>query len=220
MSHSASASENGRRPSRGDRRPGPNGTPGGEGGTADRLLRVAAELFRQQGYAATTTRQLSDRLGIQKASLYHHIRGKEDLLFQISMESLRRISEVVRDAADTATPVDRLRAMIIAHVLSVLRDQDLHTTMLVDLRSLSPARQTEVRQRRDEYEWFLVDAVRAEQEAGLLRDDYDAHNLTLALLNLLNWTIFWYNPGGKQSARQIAEMLATTFLDGARLRQA
>lgn len=186
--------------------------------TADRLLRIAAKLFRKQGYAATTTRELSDELGIQKASLYHHIRGKEDLLYQISVESLRRISETVTEAGREAPSEERLRAMIIAHVLSALDNQDMHQTMLIDMRSLSSVRQQEIRDRRDEYERLLVDAVRADQGAGRLRVDYDAHTLTLALLNLLNWTIFWYDSAGKRSALQIAEMLAAMFLDGARVR--
>jgi AcrR family transcriptional regulator len=186
--------------------------------TADRLLRTAAALFREKGYAATTTRELADRLRIQKASLYHHIRSKEDLLLSISLESLRRVTAAVGEAAAAATGDQRLHDMILAHVRSGLADRDLHTTMLNDLRSLSPGPQREVTDRRSEYERLFSEAIVAEQRAGRVRTDVDAHGLTLALLNLLNWTIFWYDPAGPLSADAIAEMLATVFLDGARVR--
>jgi AcrR family transcriptional regulator len=188
--------------------------------TADRLLRTAAALFREKGYAATTTRELSERLHIQKASLYHHIRGKEDLLLAICLESLRRITAAVTSASADATPADRLRAMVIAHVHSALGDRDLHTTMLTDLRSLSATRQDEVRERRDAYERLFTDAVAVDQAEGRLRADIDARGLTLTLLNLLNWTIFWYDPNGSRSAGDIAAMLSAVFFDGARGRSA
>lgn len=192
------------------------GPAGAEPTTAERLLRVAAALFREKGYAATTTRELSDRLHIQKASLYHHIRGKEDLLLVICQESLRRITTAVTSAAARATPEHRLHDMVVAHVRSVLADRDLHTTMLTDLRSLSPARQHDVLALRDSYEKLFTDTIRAEQAAGRIRTDVDARGLTLSLLNLLNWTIFWYDPNGSRSADGIAEMLASIYFDGAR----
>jgi AcrR family transcriptional regulator len=187
--------------------------------TAERLLRVAAALFREKGYAATTTRELSDRLHIQKASLYHHIRGKEDLLLVICQESLRRITAAVTEAATRATPERRLHDMVVAHVHSALADRDLHTTMLTDLRSLSPQRRRDVLTRRDAYELLFTEAIAAEQATGRIRDDVDARGLTLSLLNLLNWTIFWYDPNGSRSADDIAEMLASIYFDGARVRQ-
>lgn len=188
--------------------------------TADRLLRTAAALFREKGYAATTTRELADRLRIQKASLYHHIRSKEDLLLSISLESLRRVTAAVEAAAAATTDDQRLHDMILAHVSSGLADRDLHTTMLIDLRSLSAGPQRQVTDKRSEYERLFSTAIAAEQRAGRVRTDIDAHGLTLALLNLLNWTIFWYDPAGPLSAEAIAEMLATVFLDGARVRPA
>lgn len=184
--------------------------------TADRLLEAAADLFRQKGYAATTTRELADRLGIQKASLYHHIRGKEDLLFQISVESLRRITVAVGGVAAAEAPERRLEAMIKAHVEAALPDRDMHTTMLVDLRALSPDRQADIIERRNRYERVLRDAIEEDQAAGRLRSDIDARYVTLALLNVLNWTIFWFNPEGPLSPSEVGGMLADIFLNGAR----
>jgi AcrR family transcriptional regulator len=188
--------------------------------TADRLLRLAAALFRQKGYAASTTRELAGQLGIQKASLYHHIRGKEDLLFAISVESLEHIIAAVSAAGAAAEPGDRLRAMIAAHMQTALADQDMHTTMLIELRSLSPERQDQVRVRRDQYQKLLRDAIAADQAEGRLRTDIEAGYLTLSLLNLLNWTIFWFDAAGPRGPRELAEMMSMIFLDGARARTA
>ena len=48
--------------------------------TRDRILDVALELIADNGFAATSTRELSERLGFTKAALYYHFSSKEDLL--------------------------------------------------------------------------------------------------------------------------------------------
>jgi TetR/AcrR family transcriptional regulator, cholesterol catabolism regulator len=189
--------------------------PDDDGSTADRLLQTAASLFRRKGYGASTTRELADLLGIQKASLYHHIRGKEDLLLAVSLESLKRIIAAVAVAESMADPGRRLEPMIAAHVEVALRDRDMHMTMLTELRSLSQERRSEVLRLRDHYEGMIRKAIAEEQQGGQLRGDIEAKYLSLALLNLLNWTIFWFDPQGSLSATELASMLSTIFLDGA-----
>jgi TetR/AcrR family transcriptional regulator, cholesterol catabolism regulator len=195
------------------------GDDAGDETTGGRLLVLAAELFRQKGYGLTTTRELASRLGIQKASLYHHMRGKEDLLLAISMASLEGITGAVTAARDGADADQRLRAMITAHLETALRDQDMHTTMLIELRALSEERQKEVRAGRDAYQDLLRSVIKDDQSAGRLRTDISAEYLTLSLLNLLNWTIFWFTPGGDRTAGELAEMMCTILLDGARIRR-
>ena len=48
--------------------------------TRDDILAVAIELFTEQGYEATSLRQISERLGFSKAALYYHFKSKEDIL--------------------------------------------------------------------------------------------------------------------------------------------
>src|SRR5262245_44199063 len=48
--------------------------------TRARILATAVELIAEKGFAATTTRELSERLGFTKAALYYHFRTKDDLL--------------------------------------------------------------------------------------------------------------------------------------------
>jgi len=186
-----------------------------EGSTSERLTTTAASLFRRKGYAQATTRELADALGIRKASLYYHISNKEDLLFEISMHSLGHIAEAVGTAAAGASPEDRLRVLIQAHVVTSLSERDMHTVMLTELRALSPERRQEVVAARDEYEALLRGVIADDQKAGRLRTDIDAKLLTLSLLNVLNWTIFWFDPNDDLTPERLGEVLATVFLDGA-----
>jgi len=42
-----------------------------------------------------------------------------------------------------------------------------------------------------------------------------ARSLTLALLSLLNWPIFWFRPDGRLTPEALADLLASLFLEGA-----
>jgi AcrR family transcriptional regulator len=182
--------------------------------TNSRLLQTAAELFWEKGFAGTSTRELSERLGIQKASLYYHIRSKDDLLFDISIRSLDEIQQAVMSAVASASSEGRLRAMVHAHLVTALTARDMHATMLTEMRAMSADRRVAVLARRDTYERTIVEIIKAEQEAGRLRADLNAHSLSLALLNLLNWTIFWYRPDGQQTIAELADFFCDIYLYG------
>jgi AcrR family transcriptional regulator len=55
------------------------------GGTRERILDVALELFVEQGYATTSLREVAERLGVTKAALYYHFQSKEDILMALHM---------------------------------------------------------------------------------------------------------------------------------------
>ena len=100
---------------------------------------------------------------------------------------------------------------------TALADADKHITMLVELRSLSSRRRASVIRLRDAYERILRKEIRAAQRARVLRSDISSKYLALALLNLLNWSIFWYRPGSGLRPERLADVLTRLFLEGARL---
>lgn len=188
--------------------------------TAERLLSAAALLFREKGYAQATTRELARRVGIAGPSMYHHFKTKEDILYGLCEESLRRLTESVRAIESSGDTVEHLRRVIIAHVVTMLRDKDMHATMLVEMRALSPERQARVIEGRDAYESVIAQVIDEGRKSGVLRSDVSLRQMTLALLNMLNWTIFWYHDDGQLTVEEIAGGFADMYLNGVRPRAA
>jgi AcrR family transcriptional regulator len=65
------------------------------GSTRSRILDVALELFAAQGFAATTTRELAERLGFTKAALYYHFPTKDALLQALVQPVVDQLSALV-----------------------------------------------------------------------------------------------------------------------------
>jgi len=181
-----------------------------------RLLNKAAGLFAKKGYDLTSTREIAQTAGIQKASLYYHIDTKEDLLYAICKSSLEQIRSDVEAALEpVADPLQRIAALIRAHIESVLRDQDRHAAALSEMHALSAERRAEVVKLRDDYESLVRSVLQEAQKAGLLRDDVPVKYLCLGLLGLLNRVMVWFRRSGSLSPSRLGELFARIYLTGA-----
>jgi AcrR family transcriptional regulator len=61
--------------------------------TRQRIQEIALELFTEQGYEATSLREIAERLGVTKAALYYHFKTKDDIVASL-MED--RVSDMER----------------------------------------------------------------------------------------------------------------------------
>lgn len=69
----------------------------------DQILDVCARLFTEYGYAATSTRDIAEAVGIRQASLYYHFAGKPGILEEL-------LARTVRPALDHIDKIDAIAA--------------------------------------------------------------------------------------------------------------
>jgi AcrR family transcriptional regulator len=67
-----------------------------------RIVEAATELFSTRGYAATTTRDIADKVGIRQPSLYSHFKVKADILVEVELQTFRPTLELFEEL--TADP--------------------------------------------------------------------------------------------------------------------
>src|SRR4051794_4500438 len=173
---------------------------------------AASALFRERGYAATSVRDIAQALNLQGGSLYAHMASKEDVLWSIVTRAADRFNaEVGPIAVSNASPVDRLRAMIRAHVGVVTSIQKDAAVFLHEWRFLSAERRAQMSARRDAYEALFRETI----SDGVARGEFrkvDARLTTMAILSALNGIPTWYRPTGALTADQIADQHAELFL--------
>ena len=184
--------------------------------TAERLFDVAAALFFEKGYAATTTREVAMAVGIQQASLYYHVSSKEDLLYQICVSSLEQLLADVQSAiGKAADPLERVRVLARTHLRTILKHQIRHVAMLNEMRALSAPHRAEVVALRRKYADLVRSLIEEGQAADAIRTDIPAKYLYLALLNILNWAVLWYRRNQKLSEEELARMFTSIYFTGA-----
>lgn len=184
----------------------------------EQIRRAAVRLFRQQGYRATSVRDIAEAVGLQGGSLYAHVASKDDLLWEIVNESADRFFAALRPIVGSdRTTVKKLREAIIAHVLVIAHDLDAAAVYSNEWRHLSEARRAEFAARRDEYEAMFRGLVRDGIRQGFVGTT-DETFATLFALSALNWLYQWFKPDGRLTAEDLGKLMADYIFDGLRRR--
>jgi AcrR family transcriptional regulator len=186
--------------------------------THQQIVHHAVRLFADRGYANTSLDDIAEAVGIRKPSLYHYIRGKEDLLYEIDVllvDSL--LSEARALLAEAVTPEERLRAFFRAGMRLIASRQAEVTVFISEryaLRSDEP-RWREIAERRDACQRLFEEII----EEGIASGVFRAVPTTVAALGMLgsiSWAYRWYHEGHGMDADEIADLFADIALNGVR----
>ncbi len=184
--------------------------------TRDDILDAAAQVFRQKGFHGASMADIADAVKLQKASLYHHVSSKQEILLALLDRALDMLIEHIGGVADQSLPADeKLRQMMRAYLVSLAENSDLSSVLLFEHRSLEPKQHQRHVPQRDRFEALWRQAVEQGLREGLFHCESPALAVR-ALMGTLNWTITWYRPEGPRSIEQIADQYANLFLDGLR----
>jgi AcrR family transcriptional regulator len=178
------------------------------------IITAAAQIFRQKGYQAASMQDIAEAVHLQKASLYHHVESKQEILLTILNHALDLLIEDMQAVMASDLPAeDKLRQAIRVYVGRIAGDADLAAVLLLEYRALEPGlRQRHIR-RRDRYEALWRDLVRQGIETGGFRQ-VDEKIATFALLGIQNWMITWFREGGGRNAEELADSFADMILQG------
>lgn len=179
------------------------------------ILRVAAEVFIQHGYDATSMGQLAEKLGITKSAIYHHVPSKEYLLqlaLDRALDSLEAI--LVDPLASTGTAIDRLMYVLRSSV-GVLTDQLPFVTLLLRLRGNTELERNALDRRRA-FNQVVADLVDEARNDGDIRKDIDPRTTTRLLFGMIGSVVDWYKPGGPVSAEDVANDVVAVAFGGVR----
>lgn len=168
------------------------------------ILEIAAELFAERGYRATSIRDIAERAGLLAGSLYYHIRSKEALFVEIHNKALEAAALRIRTALDGLTdPWERLQAACLEMLEIQLNPGSLTLPIMNNLRSVPVNVRDALIQQRDAFETIFRDLV-----ADLpLEADIDKNLYRILLLSLLNSADGWFREGRLTRAGIAAQII-------------
>lgn len=90
-----------------------------DGGTRETIREVALELFSTNGYEKTSLREIAERVGVTKASLYYHFPSKQALLAAIVVPLIDGWRAIVEEVDDLPHSRANVR-LVLERVLDVM----------------------------------------------------------------------------------------------------
>src|SRR5574338_1335361 len=182
--------------------------------TREDILEAAAQVFRQKGFHGASMQDIADAVNLQKASLYHHVSSKQEILLEILDRALELLLDRISAICTQDLPADeKLRQMVRAYLQILAENTDLSAVLLFEHRSLERKQHARHVPNRDKFEG-LWRAVLAEGVAARRFQCDDAALTTRAILGILNWTITWYHPDGPLGIDEIADQYSNLLLNG------
>jgi AcrR family transcriptional regulator len=178
------------------------------------MIRTAAQLFRDQGFDATSVSDVARALGLTKAGLYHHFESKEALLFEILVFGLEKVrDDVLVHVRSIRDPEERLRQLIVRHARIATRGQGAVAHLGDEIRALPPAARKEIEQRMRKYLDLLRGTLDELNAAGRLRP-VDRTVAAFSIIGMILWLPRWFRQGGRLTQAQVADHIADFALGG------
>ncbi|MBP1846487.1 AcrR family transcriptional regulator [Rhizobium petrolearium] len=171
------------------------------------ILEAAAALFAERGYAATSVRDIGERVGLLGGSLYHYIKSKEALFVRIHDIALQVAGDrILAAVSKLSDPWERLEAACVTMLEIQLDPNSLTMPLMNDFASAPPEIRERLVEKRDAFELIFRDLI-----ADLpLDSSLDRGIYRLLLLTLLNNVSGWYRRG-RMTPEQIGRQIVRIF---------
>ncbi len=185
--------------------------------TPESLLAVAVEVFNERGYDGTSMEHLSRAAGISKSSIYHHVKGKEELLRLAISRALDGLFGILQEpAARDGRAIERLEH-VTRRTSEVLMEELPYVTLLLRVRGNTDTERWAMERRR-EFDHQVAELLKRAAADGDLRSDVDARLATRLLFGMINSIVEWYRPGrgGAATSQEVAEAVVRTAFAGLR----
>jgi AcrR family transcriptional regulator len=179
----------------------------------DAILDVAVRVFRERGYDGSTLDDVARAAGITKASIYYHVRSKEELLARGVGRALDALFAVLDEPpAKRGRAAERLK-YIVHRTIEITVDELPEVALLLRVRGNTPV-ERRIMERRREFDHLIGGVMRNAQRQLDLRDDVEPRLATRLLFGMLNSITEWYRPGGGLDAPEVAEAIFKMAFEG------
>ena len=185
----------------------------------DAVLHVAAQMFNERGFHATSLDDIAARLNVTKPTLYYYVKNKDAILLACVKKGLDMTLEGI-DASRAAggNAIDQLRACMRTYAEVVTQPFGMCLIRVGDEEVPEPSR-TELRRLKSEIDHAFRRLVEQGVQEGVLAP-CDPKMAAFVIAGGLSWIGRWYQPQGAYSADQIIEQCTQLLLQGVLARPA
>ena len=178
----------------------------------DSLTDVALRVFAERGYDGASMDDVARAAGITKASIYHHVSGKEALLERGLGRALDALFAILEEpAAREGRAIERLRH-IVERVAEVTLRLLPELTVLFRVHGASKSERDAVERRRS-FDRYVTEIIVQAQREGDVRRDLDARLAARLIFGMSNSVVEWYR-AGSLTREAIAHAVVSLAFEG------
>ena len=182
----------------------------------DEIIATASRLFVAKGFEKTTMQDIAETLGVYKGSLYHHIKSKAEIFYDILDMSLKEASKKLKKVRNSSLEPDKkFRKILEVHFENILNFSLEYQILLNERRYMLDARKEKIiRGKMKTYENHLFEVLQEGMSAKVFRNDLNPRVVVTGIMGVGNALYKWYSPKGPMSFHQITDMYIELFLKG------
>lgn len=183
------------------------------------LIRIAADVFREKGYAPATLNDIAAKFGTDRASLYYYVSSKKELFQEcikgILEENIERAREITeRDSSSREKLTELISSLIESQVrnypyMYVYIQEDMSKVAKDDAEWA-----TDMAESTRLFEGFYRQVIDEGVADGSFRPKMSTTLVANSLFGMLMWTHRWFVPDKKYSADDLVETFTTIFFEG------
>lgn len=178
------------------------------------ILKNAALLFADKGFAGASMSQLAVHCSVSKATLYHYYTNKEAILFDVLNNHIEQLKhDLFAIEFSNQTPKQKLYTAIDALLKSYEDADDTHRALINDLQILPQTERRKIKTGEREIVQFFTDII-IENKPELIDQPEKSMPLTMSLLGMLNWHYTWFKQDGVLTRKDYSTMVCELFLNG------
>lgn len=185
--------------------------------TTDRksaIVNSAARLFKEKGYSAVTMRDIAQALDIKAASLYNHIKSKQEILVLIVIEIAEEYTNTIRAIESSqATSIQKIERVIQLHIDITIKNPDALASLNNDWMHLPQEALRSFLHMREEYEAIFRRIVKKGIAEGEIKN-YNAEVIIFTILSTIRTLYLWYGKKQDFNANTLKMNLKKVLLEG------
>jgi AcrR family transcriptional regulator len=182
---------------------------------AEAIVDAAASVFAARGYHGTSTQAIADVLGLRQASLYYYFPSKEaalELVCERGVDGFVESAEAI--LAGAGTPLEKLAALIAAHLTPNASKRDYVKVFINERRYLPDASRRRIGRKSRRIERCFEEVIRTGIADGSVREGADVRLTMLAVLGMMNSVINWRADDQEANMDRIAAELGQLVVAG------
>jgi AcrR family transcriptional regulator len=178
------------------------------------IINVSAKLFKEKGYSAVTMRDIAQAMDIKAASLYNHIKSKQEILVLIIIEIAEEFTNVMNEiVASEISSIQKIERVIDLHIDITLRNPDALACLNNDWMHLEDNDLKYFIKMREDYEQNFRKVVKK----GILNNEIVNLNIEVIIfstLSTLRTLYLWYDKTKSLNEKILKSNMKKVLLSG------